>query len=97
MSDLDTALDSLQCAATGLVTDFADVLVRGCLKEHPDLVAYRLAVLSGAIDKVHALVLAERAGSQWAPLPADPAAAHATDTAQVTHHRCTCPFCLHGD
>ncbi|MFK0238207.1 hypothetical protein [Streptomyces vinaceus] len=96
MSDLNNTLDAVQIAAHGLVEDLADVLVRGHLKEHPSLVAFRLGVVTGAVDQVRTTVKTERNSGRWPHLKADPAAEHERDRAAFAGHHCDCPYCPHA-
>lgn len=89
-------LAAVQVAGVGLAADFGDVLMRGHLKGHPDLIAYRIGLVSGSAAQVRAAVARERAAGTW-PAPAgDPVAEHEADTAAYLAHRCSCPFCPHG-
>lgn len=96
VSDVNNTLDAVQVAANGMVTDLSDVLVRGHLKEHPSLVAFRLGVLTGAIDQVRTAVKAERATGRWPHLAADPADEHELERASFAAHHCDCPYCPHA-
>ncbi|MFI5867700.1 hypothetical protein [Streptomyces sp. NPDC051546] len=96
MSDVNNTLDAVQIAAHGMVTDLADVLVRGHLKEHPSLVAYRLGVVTGAAEQVRTVVKAERATGRWPHAAADPALDHERDRAAFAAHHCDCPYCPHA-
>ncbi|MFD0353658.1 hypothetical protein ACFVHW_07895 [Streptomyces sp. NPDC127110] len=96
MSDVNNTLDAVQIAAHKLTADLADVLVRGYLKEHPSMVAFRLGVLAGAVDQVRTAVKAERAEGRWPQLTADPAAEHERARARFAGHHCDCPYCLHA-
>ncbi|MFF0052581.1 MULTISPECIES: hypothetical protein [unclassified Streptomyces] len=87
---------SLQTAGSALVTDLADVRVRGYLKEHPDIVAYGLDQLSAAIEEVRAAVDRERAAGKWGSLGADVSEEHDEAAAEYADHSCDCPFCLCG-
>ncbi|MGW6941388.1 hypothetical protein ACWGF3_20650 [Streptomyces xanthophaeus] len=93
MSDVNNTLDAVQIAAHGMVVDLADVLVRGHLKEHPSLIAFRLGVVSGAVDQVRTVVQAERHSGRWPRLAADPAAEHERERAVFAGHHCDCPYC----
>ncbi|WP_371484869.1 hypothetical protein [Kitasatospora sp. NBC_00315] len=96
MTSINLQMDSLQVAATGLIGDFADITVRGSLKDHPDTVAYRLALVAEMVAELQAAVDAERAGGQWPTLQADPESAHEEDVAFYSEHECDCEHCLHG-
>ncbi|MER6522579.1 hypothetical protein ABT246_37830 [Streptomyces sp. NPDC001553] len=93
MSDVNNTLDAVQTAAHGLVVDLADVLVSGHLKEHPDLVTFRLGVVTGAADQVRTVVKADRTSGRWPHLAADPAAEHERARAVFAGHHCDCPYC----
>jgi hypothetical protein len=93
---VNARMDCFQVAADGAITDYADVLIRGHLKEHPALVAYRLDVLAAMIEQVRAQAtweLAER--SAWGPA-GDPAAEHHAAVAEFTEHTCNCDWCRHA-
>ncbi|NXY98205.1 hypothetical protein HYE82_28310 [Streptomyces sp. BR123] len=96
MSDVNNTLDAVQIAAHGMAMDLADVLVRGHLKEHPSLIAFRLGVVTGAVDQVRTAVKAELASGRWPRLAADPAAEHERDRAAFAGHHCDCPYCPHA-
>ncbi|MFF2549207.1 hypothetical protein ACFVUY_42530 [Kitasatospora sp. NPDC058063] len=96
MSSVNVQMDSLQVAATGLITDFGDLVVRGYLKDHPDIVAHRLGLVAELVAKVQAAVDAERAGGQWPALQVDPADGHDEDTAFYCEHECNCEYCFHS-
>ncbi|MER5353409.1 hypothetical protein ABT093_24125 [Kitasatospora sp. NPDC002551] len=95
-TDINARLDSLQVAATGLITDYSDLATRGRLAEHPDTVDHRLGLVVEMLAAVQAAVDTERAGGQWPVLRAHPGAEHDQRTADYTHHRCDCRHCLHG-
>ncbi len=96
MTSINLQMDSLHIAATGLIGDFGDISVRGSLKDHPDTVAHRLALVAEMLATVQAAVDAERANGQWPALQSDPESAHQEDVAFYSEHECDCEHCLHG-
>ncbi|MFE7566887.1 hypothetical protein ACFU76_07965 [Streptomyces sp. NPDC057539] len=95
MTTINDDMASLQTAATAAIADFADVTVRGYLKEHPDLVVHRLDLLASMIERVRIAVIRDRAASPCPPHPCV-AAEHAEMVAEYTEHTCDCDFCLCG-
>ncbi|MER6365907.1 hypothetical protein [Kitasatospora sp. NPDC001527] len=95
-TDINARLDSLQVAATGLITDYSDLGTRGHLADHPDTVDHRLGLVVEMLATIQAAVHAERAGGQWPALRAHPGAEHDHRTAEYTHHRCDCQHRPHG-
>ncbi|MFB7675254.1 hypothetical protein ACFC26_27970 [Kitasatospora purpeofusca] len=95
-TDINAAMDSLQVAATALITDYSDIAVRGQLAEHPDLVDHRLGLMAEMLVAVRAAVDAERADGGWPVLRGHPGAEHDQLAAEYAHHRCDCPHCFHG-
>ena len=94
-SAADTRQYGLVVAAHGLITDYADVLTRGYLKDHPGEVMYRLNLLQEAIAVVRARAVREIAGNAWAATePFDPAAEHDALVGQFAEHSCCCDWCL---
>jgi hypothetical protein len=96
---IDQAQDCLTVAASGMITDYSDVRVRGYLKEHPAFVAYRLGLLEHAIAAVRRQAAAEE--MKWGPDEAPPAPAeidaeHHELVAEFAAHSCNCEWCLHG-
>lgn len=99
VTDVDDAMFCLTVAAHGAITDHADVLVRGCLKEHPALVGYRLDLLEQMIATVRERCQAEElewrrdevAGGWQLP---DPAAEHHAEVAEFRRHTGCCDWCL---
>ncbi|MFJ4637536.1 hypothetical protein ACIP69_18165 [Streptomyces hygroscopicus] len=96
MTTINERMASLQIAASGAITDYSDVAVRGYLKEHPDFVVHRLDLLAEMIEQVRTAVIRERNAGQWGTLAADPAEEHAAETADYSAHSCDCDFCLRG-
>ena len=96
MTTINERMFSLQIAASGAITDYSDVAVRGYLKEHPDLIVHRLDLLADMIEQVRTAVIRERNAGQWGALAADPAAEHAVETAEYAKHSCDCDYCLRG-
>lgn len=96
MTTINDRMFSLQIAASGAITDYSDVAVRGYLKEHPDLVVHRLGLLADMIEQVRVAVIRERSAGQWGALAADPAEEHAAESAEYAAHSCDCDFCLRG-
>ncbi|MGW4954560.1 hypothetical protein [Streptomyces parvulus] len=94
LDDRNRWMASLPTAASALVTDLADVRVRGYLKEHPDVVAHALDQITAAVEEVRAVVDRERAAGKWGPLEADVAAEHDEAAAEFADHSCDCPFCI---
>ncbi len=96
---VNEAMCSLTAAASGAITDYSDVMVRGYLKEHPAVVAHRLDLLAQMIAVVRGRVRAEELSwrrddvAHGFPLP-DPAAIHAEWVAEFTSHDGCCPWCL---
>ena len=93
------AMCSLTAAASGAITDYSDVMVRGYLKEHPDIVAHRLDLLAQMIAVIRRRVLVEEVSWRRADvangfaLP-DPAAVHAESVAEFVSHDGCCAWCL---
>jgi hypothetical protein len=71
---IDDLIDSLTVAASNLITDWSDIIVRGYLKDHPNDVAYCLGLVADMLDVVRAAVSREQADSKWGPRNGDPAA-----------------------
>jgi hypothetical protein len=94
--DVDEAIDSLTVAASGLITDWADAVVRGYLKDHPDDVACRLGLVADMLDVVRAAVSREQADGSWGPRNGDPLAGHLELVAQFAEHTCDCEWCVRG-
>jgi len=93
------AMNCLTVAASGAITDYADILVRGYLKENPATVVYRLGLLSHAIATVRAAADRETASGVWGPPGAQlgsPGGAHHQDVSEFAAHTSNCPWCLHG-
>lgn len=94
------AMNCLAVAASGAITDYSDILVRGYLKEDPAAVVYRLDLLSNAIATVRAVADRETASGAWGPPGAQlgpPGGAHHQDVAEYAAHTCNCQWCLHGE
>ncbi|MER6364437.1 hypothetical protein [Kitasatospora sp. NPDC001527] len=89
-------MDSLQVAATGLITDYSDIVTRGGLAEHPDLVDHRFGLVIEMLAAVQAVVDTERVSGEWPALRVHPGAEHDQLAAEFAHHRCDCQRCLHG-
>lgn len=90
---------SLMTAAQGAITDWSDVGSRGHLKEHPDVVTYRLDLLTGMIAQLRQQVTKEEArwrrddvANNWPPPNAQ--AQHAEAVAEFMTHTGCCPHCL---
>jgi hypothetical protein len=94
---IDAVDDSVTIATGGMLTDYADILVRGYLKEHPALVAYRLDVITAVIEIVRQQVDHELATKpDWGPCgTAEAAADHLERVAEYVEHTCTCEWCRH--
>ncbi|MGY0466900.1 hypothetical protein ACW14Y_42575 (plasmid) [Kitasatospora sp. cg17-2] len=95
-TDINAAMDSLQVAATALITDYSDIAVRGQLAEHPDLVDHRLTLVAEMLAAVRAAVAAERVDGGWPALRVHPGARHDQLAAEYAGHYCDCPHCFHG-
>lgn len=91
-------MDRLTVAASDAISDFADCRDRGYLKEHPDAVLVRLAVLTDMIGTVRAVAARELAAGKWGNLAADPEAHRTLIDAGIEYgnHTCNCDYCLHG-
>ncbi|MFE3583729.1 zinc finger domain-containing protein [Streptomyces vinaceus] len=96
MEDTSLHMHDLTVAAHQLIDDWADIQVRGHLKLHPDLVAYRLDLLEKALRQIREAVDAERADNRWGgPLPADEVDLDFNgDVMDFSEHSCDCEFCL---
>ncbi|MEV6580211.1 hypothetical protein AB0M92_18835 [Streptomyces sp. NPDC051582] len=94
MSDIDIHMHDLTAAAHMLVTDWADVQVRGYLKEHPDIVEYRLGMAEKALREIRAKVEAELAANLWPGRVADPDLDFNTAATDYAEHSCNCEWCL---
>ncbi|KOV10729.1 hypothetical protein ADK60_37470 [Streptomyces sp. XY431] len=95
-TDINSAMDSLQVAATALIADYSDIATSGRLAEHPDLVDHRLGLVLEMLAAVQAAVQAERASGEWPALRGHPGAEHDQLAAEYAHHNCDCPHCFHG-
>ncbi|MFB8201230.1 hypothetical protein [Kitasatospora purpeofusca] len=95
-TDINAQMDSLQVAATALITDYSDIATQGCLAEHPDQVDHRLGLVMEMLAAVQAAVKAERADGAWPVLRGHPGAEHDQRAAEYAHHWCDCQHCLHG-
>lgn len=94
---IDDTIRCLEVAASSAITDYADVLVRGYLKEHPALVAYRLDLLADVIEVVRASVARETANGRWEGCdPFSPADEHHQAVAEFAAHTCNCEWCRCG-
>jgi len=94
--DVNAQLDSLTVAAGRLVEDYSDVVVRGCLKEHPGYIAQRLNLVTAMAAQVRAAVAKEMTKNPWPSVESEAVADHQEETARYTRHSCGCPFCLHA-
>lgn len=94
--DINTQLDSLTVAAGRLIEDYSDVVVRGCLKEHPGYIAHRLDLVTAMAAQVRAAVAKEMTKNPWPPVESEAVADHQEETARYARHSCGCPFCLHA-
>jgi len=101
VASIDLRMYSLTVAASAAVTDLSDVAVRGYLKEHPAVVAYRLDLLEQMIAVVRDRARAEdltwrrRDVQEGLAIP-DPAAEHAGRVTEFSEHDCSCDWCLRG-
>ncbi|MFB7672261.1 hypothetical protein ACFC26_12675 [Kitasatospora purpeofusca] len=95
-TDINSQMDSLQVAATGLITDYSDLVTRGRLAEHPDLVGHRLDLVIEMLAALQTAVGAERASGEWPALRAHPGAEHDQLAASYAQHVCGCRHCFHG-
>ncbi|MFD9061452.1 hypothetical protein ACFVZ3_08040 [Kitasatospora purpeofusca] len=95
-TDINARMDSLQVAATGLITDFSDIATHGRLAEHPDLIDHRIGLVIEMLAAVQAAVDTERASGEWPALGAHPGAEHDQLAAEYAQHWCDCPHCFHG-
>jgi len=104
MSDINETLDMLTAtrdcftvAASCVMTDYGDVLVRGYLKQHPAVVAYRLDVLADVMQVVRNQVARELAQDDLPSCdPADAANDHHEEVAEYAAHTCNCEWCSHA-
>ncbi|GAA3268017.1 hypothetical protein GCM10010493_50490 [Streptomyces lavendulae subsp. grasserius] len=87
-------MHDLTVAAHRLVSDWADVRVRGYLKWHPDLVAYRLELLEKALAEIRKTVETERADNRWDGPLADCDADFNSEAMDFVEHSCDCEWCL---
>ncbi|MFF1341089.1 hypothetical protein ACFVYT_24750 [Streptomyces sp. NPDC058290] len=94
MADIDVHMHDLTAAAHALITDWSDVQVRGCLKEHPDIVDYRLAMVEKALREIRTKVEAERAANLWGGRVLDPETDFNTAAMDYAEHSCNCEWCL---
>lgn len=94
MNDIDLAMHDLTAAAHMLITDWADVQVRGYLKEHPDIVENRLERLERALERIRLKVDAERAANTWPWRVEEPDLDFNTAAMDFAEHTCNCEWCL---
>lgn len=95
----DYYTDCLTVAASGVITDYTDVMVRGYLKEHTDFVTFRLDILQAVINAVRTQAAAEQLEwrrSDVSTGPPDPDREHHEQVAEYADHSCNCEWCLHG-
>jgi hypothetical protein len=93
---INELIDNLTVAASGLITDWSDVIVRGYLKGHPDDVACRLGLVADMLGTVRAAVSREQADGNWGPRNGDPLDEHLELVAQFAEHTCDCEWCVHA-
>ncbi|MBE4790704.1 hypothetical protein HW846_46530 [Streptomyces sp. NE06-02F] len=95
---LDFAQAHFLVAAHAVIDDYMDVRVRGHLKDHPDVVAYRLSELQHVIDNVRQVVDRERAAGKWGEAIGvlDAAGDLRDATEWFLGHRCDCDHCIRG-
>jgi hypothetical protein len=97
---VDQAQDCLTVAASGAITDYTDVLVRGYLKEHPANVIYRLDLLTTMLAAVRERAHEEIAAGSWGPdseqVGLDPDRDHHEMVAEYREHTCNCEWCTHA-
>ena len=92
---INDSMKSLTVAATAAIEDYADVLVRGYLKEHPASVLYRLSLLEEITQTVRARAELELRDGRWdGGDPFDPAYEHRQRVAEYAEHACNCEWCL---
>jgi hypothetical protein len=96
---VDCGMFCLTVAAHGAIVDWSDLKVRGYLKEHPALTAYRLDALELMIARVREALSAEeirwrrdQVANGWTP--PDPDAEHHQQVAEFAAHAGCCPYCL---
>lgn len=94
MDDTSLEMHDLTAAAHMLITDWADVQVRGYLKEHPDIVENRLERLERALERIRLKVDAERAANVWPGRVAEPDLDFNTAAMDFAEHSCNCEWCL---
>lgn len=96
MEDTSLHMHDLTVAAHQLIDDWADIQVRGHLKLHPDLVAYRLDLVEKALARIREAVDTERADNRWGgPLDdGDLELDFNADVMEFSEHSCDCESCL---
>jgi hypothetical protein len=97
-SKLDFAQAHFTVTAHAVINDYMDTRVRGYLKEHPDLIAYRLSELQHVLDTVRQMVDQERAAGKWGDAISvlDAAGELRDETEWFLGHRCDCDHCVRG-
>jgi hypothetical protein len=85
----------LQLAFSWLLAAHGDTHVRGCLKEPPQLAAYRLELLAPVLDCVRAKCMAELSTASK-DTSDDPGAEHHQEVADFLNHQCNCDWCPCG-
>lgn len=94
---IDDTITCLEVAASSAITDYADVLVRGYLKEHPAGVLFRIGQLEDMTAAVRAAAERELADGKWdVPAPFDPVDEHEEAVAGYAAHTCDCEWCRRG-
>ncbi|MEU6397834.1 hypothetical protein ABZ867_12740 [Streptomyces cinnamoneus] len=94
MNETSVHMFDLTVAAHQLITDWSDVRVRGYLKEHPDIVEFRLTLLEEALAAVRKAVETERADNRWGGPLEDADADFNTEAMDFIEHSCDCEWCL---
>ncbi|MYV77748.1 hypothetical protein GT352_28020 [Streptomyces sp. SID1046] len=96
IEDVNNLMLDYTAAAHAAITDWADIKVRGYLKEHPDIVEQSVAYLEVMLAELRKQIAVERADNRWAgPLPADAALEDFIDRAtDYAEHSCNCEWCL---
>lgn len=96
-ASIDDTIKCLEVTASSAITDYADVLSRRYLEEHPALVAYRLDLLEEMIGAVRAAVAREIAAGSWEGCePFSPADEHDRALAEFAARTCDCEWCRCG-
>lgn len=96
IEDVNNKMLELSAAASGAITHWSDVRVRGYLKEHPDIVEQSVTRLERMLAEVRNRIAVERARDLWnGPLPEGAAAEHFTECVTAfVEHSCNCDWCL---